>query len=60
VPVVGLPGFSSAPLTASLSPFGGGRMTPPASIGGSEGPVQSASADNGIDNWLINRLFGRR
>jgi len=60
VPVIGLPGVSSAPLTASLSPFGGSRMAPPAPVTGSEGPVQAASADGGIDNWLINRLFGRR
>ena len=59
VPVIGLPGLSNGPLTASLSPFGG-RMTPPAPVSGSEGPVQAASADGGIDNWLINRLFGRR
>ncbi len=61
VPVVGLPGIGSAPLTASLGPFGGGgRPAPPAPVGNPEGPVQSASADGGIDNWLINRLFGRR
>ena len=59
VPVVGLPGLSNAPLTASLSPFGS-RMTPPAPVSGSGGPVQAASADGGIDSWLINRLFGRR
>ena len=35
-------------------------MTPPAPISNPEGPVQAASADGGIDNWLINRLFGRR
>jgi penicillin-binding protein 1A len=60
VPVVGLPGVSNAPLTAGLPPFGGSRMTPPAGVPSSEGPVQAASADGGIDNWLINRLFGRR
>ena len=60
VPVVGLPGVSSAPLTAGLPPFGGARMTPPAPVSNPEGPVQAASADGGIDNWLINRLFGRR
>jgi penicillin-binding protein 1A len=60
VPVVGLPGASNAPLTASLSPFGGSRMAPPAPVPDSGGRVQSASADGGIDNWLINRLFGRR
>jgi hypothetical protein len=35
-------------------------MAPPAPVPNSEGPVQAASADGGIDNWLINRLFGRR
>jgi len=60
VPVAALPGVSGAPLTASLSPFGRGRPVPPAPLGGPEGAVQSAAADGGIDNWLINRLFGRR
>jgi penicillin-binding protein 1A len=61
VPVVGLPGVSNTPLTAGLfPPFGGGRMAPPAPVPSSEGPVQAAAADGGIDNWLINRLFGRR
>ena len=60
VPVVGLPGVSNTPLTASLfPPFGGSRMAPSAPVSNSEGPVQAASA-GGIDNWLINRLFGRR
>ena len=60
VPVIGLPGVSGGPLIAGLPPFGGGRMTPPAPVSNPEGPVQAASADGGIDNWLINRLFGRR
>jgi len=61
VPVVGLPGMAKTPLTASLfPPFGGSRMAPPAPVSNSEGPVRAASADGGIDNWLINRLFGRR
>jgi penicillin-binding protein 1A len=60
VPAVGLPGVSGGPLIAGLPPFGGSRMTPPAPISNPEGPVQAASADGGIDNWLINRLFGRR
>ena len=60
VPVVGLPGTTGAPLTASLTPFGGSRMAPPAPMSNSQGPVRAASADGGIDNWLINRLFGRR
>jgi penicillin-binding protein 1A len=60
VPVVGLPGTTGMPLTAGLTPFGGSRMAPPAPILNSEGSVRAASADGGIDNWLINRLFGRR
>ena len=60
VPVVGLPGTTGTPLTASFTPFGGSRIAPPAPVSNSEGPVQAASADGGIDNWLINRLFGRR
>jgi hypothetical protein len=60
VPVVGLPGVGSGPLIAGFPPFGGSRMVPPAPVSNPEGPVQSASADGGIDNWLINRLFGRR
>jgi penicillin-binding protein 1A len=60
VPVAALPGLSSAPLTAGLSPFGRSRMTPPAPVSNPEGPVPAASADGGIDNWLINRLFGGR
>ncbi len=60
VPVVGLPGTTGTPLTAGLTPFGGSRMAPPTPMSNSEGPVRAASADGGIDNWLINRLFGRR
>jgi penicillin-binding protein 1A len=60
VPVVGLPGVGSLPLTARLAPPASGRFAPPAPVGDSEAPVQSASADGGLDNWLINRLFGRR
>jgi len=60
VPVITLPGLSGGPLIAGLTPFGGGRMTPPAPLSNPQGAVQAASADGGIDNWLINRLFGRR
>jgi penicillin-binding protein 1A len=60
VPVIGLPGTTATPLTASLAPFGGSRIAPPAPLSNPEGPVRAASADGGIDNWLINRLFGRR
>ena len=60
VPVITLSGLSGGPLIAGLTPFGGGRMTPPAPLSNPQGAVQAASADGGIDNWLINRLFGRR
>jgi len=60
VPLITLPGLSGGPLIAGLTPFGGGRMTPPAPLSNPQGAVQAASADGGIDNWLINRLFGRR
>jgi penicillin-binding protein 1A len=60
VPVIALPGASGGPLIAGLPTFGGGRMTPPAPLSNPQGPVQAAAADGGIDNWLINRLFGRR
>src|SRR5204863_7350475 len=59
VPVGGLPGTTGTPLIAGLTPFGGSRMAPPP-LSNSEGPVRAASADGGLDNWLINRLFGRR
>ena len=55
VPVVGLPGTASAPLTASLSPSWGPQAATP-----NPQPVQAAAAGDGIDDWLINRLFGRR
>jgi penicillin-binding protein 1A len=60
VPVVGLPGVGSSPLTASLSPFGASRPTPPAPVSDAEAPVHSAAAGDGIDNWFISRLFGKR
>jgi penicillin-binding protein 1A len=75
VPVVGLPGTSNAPLTASLfpafsAPFGsvpaprppGDVPQPQADVPRPQAdvPMQPARADDGIDNWLVNRLFGRR
>jgi penicillin-binding protein 1A len=61
VPVVGLPGTSSAPLTASLVPsFGAPWGPPPAPIPNVEASARPAATGGGIDNWLIDRLFGRR
>jgi penicillin-binding protein 1A len=75
VPVVGLPGTSNAPLTASLfpafsAPFGsvpaprppGDVPQPQADVPRPQAdvPMQPARAGDGIDNWLVNRLFGRR
>src|SRR6185437_1996960 len=40
VPVIGLPGVGSLPLTARLIPPGGPRFAPPAPVEGSETPVQ--------------------
>jgi hypothetical protein len=62
VPVVGLPGTSSAPLTASLTPSWAAPSwgPPPAPVPNTQQPVRAAVAGDGIDDWLINRLFGRR
>jgi penicillin-binding protein 1A len=70
VPVAGLPevdtgGFS---LSAMLSPGGypqggypqGGNPVPPAPIGVSAGAPARNDRGNGIDNWFLERLFGRR
>jgi penicillin-binding protein 1A len=59
LPVAGLPGLSAAPPTASLlPPFGLFGNTPPAPVPNA-GPPRPVPA-GGIDDWLINRLFGRR
>jgi penicillin-binding protein 1A len=69
VPIAGLPdidagGFS---LSAMLSPGGypqgsypqGGPPVPPAPIGVSVGAPRQADRGNGLDGWLLDRLFGR-
>jgi len=56
VPVVGLPGVSRAPLIAGLTPPWG---SPPAPVQRVPEQVRTETGD-GIDNWLIDRLFGRR
>ena len=60
VPVVALPGVSGGPLIAAARRSAASRTTPPAPMSNAEGPVPGRAADGGIDNWLINRLFGRR
>ena len=61
VPVVALPGTSSAPLTAGLfPPFGAPFGSSPAPRPQADVPMQSTLAGDGIDDWLVNRLFGRR
>jgi penicillin-binding protein 1A len=58
VPVAALPGLQSAPVTANLFPPWGKTSTvpprPPAEVGAQ--PAASGS----MDNWLLDRLFGRR
>jgi penicillin-binding protein 1A len=63
LPVASLPGVSRAPLSAGLlSPFGGqpGSWDQPAATANPEGRVSPTPAAGGIDNWLLDRLFGRR
>jgi penicillin-binding protein 1A len=65
VPVIGLPEVGRGPLTASLLPPFGNPLSPPrppAAVSDAEGAVRPAAATggDGIDDWLINRLFGRR
>jgi penicillin-binding protein 1A len=62
VPVVSLPGVSSGPLIAGLTPpWGAPSMTPPAPVPQTQTPTPvRAEGAGGIDTWLIDRLFGRR
>jgi penicillin-binding protein 1A len=59
VPVAELPGSSSGPLSAGLSPPFGAPFRPPAPLSHPEREVRPTPA-GGIDSWLIDRLFGRR
>jgi len=55
--VAALPGTTSGPFGGLFAPFG----RPPAPVAGPEAPVRpTAASSGGIDNWLIDRLFGRR
>ena len=70
VPIAGLPEIDSGgfSLSAMLAPGGypqggypqGGPPVPPAPIGVSAGAPRQADRGNGIDNWFLERLFGRR
>jgi penicillin-binding protein 1A len=61
VPAVGLPGLSGAPPVAGLlPPFGAFGNTPPAPVPNPGPPRPTPASGGGIDNWLIDRLFGRR
>jgi penicillin-binding protein 1A len=61
VPVAALPeldngGFSIATILSQ----NGGAPVPPAPIGVSSGPPPRQERNTGIDNWLLDRLFGGR
>jgi penicillin-binding protein 1A len=58
VPIADLPGLAERPLSATLFP----RATapaPPAPLSHRGAPAHPAPT-GGIDNWLLDRLFGRR
>jgi penicillin-binding protein 1A len=63
VPVATLPGWSGGPFAGFTPPFGGSAppapLTPPVAVPGAESPVRPTPA-GGIDDWLLDRLFGRR
>jgi penicillin-binding protein 1A len=61
VPVVGLPGVSSGPVVAGLTlPWQTSRApVPNAPIPNTAAPAAAEGAGS-LDNWLIDRLFGRR
>jgi penicillin-binding protein 1A len=61
VEIVGLPGAQSlyAP-TASVGGGSLGRPVPPGSIAGGRTAAAQAPRNDGMDSWLIDRLFGRR
>ena len=60
VEVANLPGTQSG-IFAPMASAGGnyGRPVPPGSIGGRSASAQP-SRNDGMDSWLIDRLFGRR
>jgi penicillin-binding protein 1A len=57
VPVAGLPGLSgSAPLTAMLPPA---PLAPRSQIAEAGSRAATPAKSNGLDDWLLGRLFGR-
>ncbi len=65
VPVAGLPelepgGFSIATILSPGGALAPGGPVPPAPIGVSSGAPPRQERNTSIDNWLLERLFGRR
>jgi penicillin-binding protein 1A len=64
IPVASLPGAPAGNLFSGL--FGGNsapmpdRPVPPAPVRAASAGARSTSGSGGIDNWLIDNLFGRR
>jgi penicillin-binding protein 1A len=60
VPVAGLPGLADGPLSAGLLPRAAApSVAPPMPVPHPNEAVRPMAA-GGIDNWLLDRLFGRR
>jgi penicillin-binding protein 1A len=55
-----LPGVAGESWIAATPPGSGTHPIPPASVGTGSIGSASASARGGLDNWLLDRLFGRR
>ncbi|HZQ13707.1 MAG TPA: transglycosylase domain-containing protein [Pseudolabrys sp.] len=55
-----LPGVAGESWIAATPPGSGAHPVPPASVGTGSVAGASAAARGGLDNWLLDRLFGRR
>ena len=60
IPVAALPGVSSGPLTAGLLPSWNSPAQRSAEPARPAEPLAPTPAGGSMDNWLIDRLFGRR
>ncbi len=59
VAVAALPGMpAAAALPRIVPPIG--PLAPPMAVPNSEAPVRPVPTGGGIDDWLLDRLFGRR